>query len=82
MKRLWSINQLRPLAIMEYLEYVINVMSLIGNIYAKAPTTFNGPCFGQTQVVSILQKTIQGDILSPYLCLVLSQPSTMLAKKM
>ena len=69
-----SLDHARLLAIIKDLGYLIDAVTLIGNIYAHSTTIFTGEHFGRTKPIPIQRGTIQGDTLSPYLFLIFLEP--------
>jgi len=68
------LNHARLLAIMKDLEYPLDAVTLIRNIYSHSTTIFTGEHFGKTKPISIQRGTIQRDTLSPYLFLIFLEP--------
>jgi hypothetical protein len=65
-----SIDHARLLTIMADLGYPEDAVTLIGNIYSQSSTIYSGNHFSRTLPIPILQGTIQGNTLSPYLFII------------
>lgn len=69
-----SIDHPRLLATMDDLEYPLDAIELIGNIYIKSSTSFRGTHFTTTPPIQISRGIIHEDTLSPYLFIILLEP--------
>lgn len=59
---------------MEGLGYPPDVVALVGDIYAKASTSFRGTHFITTLFIRISRGTIPRDMLNPYLFMIFLEP--------
>lgn len=64
------INHARPLALMEDLDFPLDAVEIVENIYQNFTTSFTGNDFGITPPIEISCGTIQGDTFSPYLFII------------
>lgn len=59
---------------MEDLDYPLDAVRLVGDIYTNSTTSFTDEYFGMTHPIQIQRGTIQGDTLSPYLFILFLEP--------
>ena len=59
---------------MKDLGYLLDVVTLIHNIYSHSTTIFNDDQFGHTKPIPIQAGTIQANTLSPYLFPIYLEP--------
>jgi hypothetical protein len=59
---------------MEDLEYPLDAIEIIGNIYTNSTTMYIGEYFEKIEPIHIQKGTIHGNTLSPYLFILFLEP--------